>query len=704
MKQTISALLIIITLSAFGQQTISSYPEALPGNEVNSFFGKKVPDPYSWLEKQDSPEVLNWVNQENTYTYNYIKQVPYRLNIQERIQKNTVIAYMAPFKYGKYFIAARVHPEFKTFDFYYNTDLIDGTWDELSVTKDLKKDKDELLSLSQFNVSKDSKYIAFSFNRNGGDWKEIKIAEINTGKVLEDHLSNIRFSQILWRGNGFYYMRYDSVDVNNKFLAKAAYQRVYYHKLGDEQERDSLVFKRNDAPYNTFEVELSDDNRFLFINDHSEVTNISSYYYYDFTEKELKGLKPLLRNTKYNLQPIATYSDTIVFLNKGKGMANIVGVSLKNPKKLFEVIPELKDAVFKSAYYNGDEICVIATQEAEEKLIIFNKNKSVKKVIAFPFGVHYSFRGRDPERNKIYMAYESFLHPPVLLSMDLASYKFDVVYQAKVNYESQDYEVEKVIYQSDTTKIPMLLMHKKGIKLDGTNPVLMEFYGGFGISYHPAFDPAKIMFIENGGIFAYPLIRGGGEMGVSWHEAGRLFNKINSINDIANAARFLIDKKYTSSQKLAISGGSQGGLMASAVAIKYPDLFKVVIPVVGIHDMLKMENYTTGMFYTDEYGTVKDSLQFENLYSYSPIHNISEKKNYPAMLIMTSDHDDRVPPLHSYKLAATLQGYNKPNVLLRVEKNAGHYGASGYEKNIIEMVDFYSFLFYNLGIENLGKY
>ena len=250
----------------------------------------------------------------------------------------------------------------------------------------------------------------------------------------------------------------------------------------------------------------------------------------------------------------------------------------------------------------------------------------------------------------------------------------------------------------------MLLMHKKELKLDGNNPVLMEFYGGFGISYHPTFDPAKIMFIESGGIFAYPLIRGGGEMGVSWHEAGRLFNKINSINDIASAARFLIDKKYTSSQKLAISGGSQGGLMASAVAIKYPDLFKVVIPVVGLHDLLKMENYTTGIFYTDEYGTVKDSLQFENLYSYSPIHNISEKKNYPAMLIMTSDHDDRVPPLHSYKLAATLQGYKNPNVLLRVEKNAGHYGASGYEKNIIEMVDFYSFLFYNLGFEKLGKY
>ncbi|HEY1038600.1 MAG TPA: prolyl oligopeptidase family serine peptidase [Bacteroidia bacterium] len=702
-KDFLLVCMVIITGFLSAQKTLPSYPKAKQLAQENTYFGKVIKDEYGWMENENDPELKNWIDQENVFTYNYIKEIPYRFNIQQRLTKNTLISYLSPKKYGKYFIVPHTDDENKCFDFYYTDDLTNVSWQELYVTKALKTKPEENLSLKKFAVSANSNYLAFSFNRNGSDWEEIKVVDLKTGKTLNDHLYNVKFSSITWKGSGFFYSRYDSINEERRYTEVAKFQHLYYHKLGDLQDKDSLVYKRNDAPLNYFYTNVSRDERFLIISDHDQANGLSNYLYYDYKETSLKGLKPLSRKTKFYLEFVDNHEDTLIFKNGIGSIGRIIGMDCKNPKKWVEMIPALSDAVFEDAeYYNG-HFYVIATQQAEEKLIVFDTKGNIKKIVAFPFGTHYTFKGNDIDNNKIYFAYESCLHPPVLLSMDISSYKFDVVNQTKVNYEYQDYEIKKVWYKSDTTNVPMLIMSKKNMSRTSDHPLLLEFYGGFGKSFVPQFDPGKIMFIENGGIYAFAMIRGGGELGPKWHNAGSVLNKNNSVNDIINAAHFLIDKKYTNKNLLAISGGSQGGLMTAAAAIRQPDLFKVAIPVVGLHDMLKFEKYGAGPLFKSEYGTIEDSLQFLNLLSYSPLHNIKRDTNYPSMLILTSDHDDRVAPVHSYKLAATLQELNNKNVLLRVEKGAGHNGANTYDKSISEMVDFYSFLFYNLGIQKLSK-
>ena len=701
MKYLSSTVFFLLTLSIYSQ-VINKYPIIQKSNHIENYFGMQIKDSYAKLENTNDNEVIDWLTKQAEYTSNYMENISYRFNIELKLTKNSKIQYHKPIKLGKYFIVANIDNNLKTFDFYYSEE-VNGMWQVLNVTKDLNVKKGEDLFLSSYEVSPDSRYIAFAFNRNGSDWKEMKIADLKTGKTLKDHLYNIKFTTISWKDDGIYYSRIDSVNEQHKYTDKVMNQRLYYHKLGNQQENDSLIFKRNDAPFNKILTNTSKDGRFLIINDFDQANEINSCYYYDFNEKGLNGIKPVARKINFYLDFMDHSGDTLIFKNGANdARGHIVGVDIKNPKKMFTLIPQLKDAIFDDAVYSDGNFYVIATQEAEEKLIIFDKQANIKKIIAFPFGTHYSFRGEDKSKQKIYFSYQSLLHPAALISLNTKTQQFDIEEQVKVNYEHQDYEIKKLWYKSDSVNVPILLMCKKGIKLDGNNPVLLEFYGGFGVSFLPSFDPGKIMFIENGGIYAFAMIRGGGELGVAWHNAGRILNKNNSINDIINAAKFLTLKKYTNSSKLAISGGSQGGLMAAAAAIRTPELFKVAIPIVGVHDMLHLEKYTIGQSTKSEYGSVKDSIQFFNLLSYSPIHNIKKSTNYPAMLIMTSDTDDRVPPMHSYKLAASLQDLKIPNILLRVEKGAGHYGAVTYDKSITELVDFYSFLFYNLGITKVN--
>jgi prolyl oligopeptidase len=699
MKQLL--LYLFLSTSLFAQIN-APYPLTKKTKSELSIFGKTIPDPYDWLE-ENSEEVTDWVSKQNAHTYNYLKETPLRLNIQERIMKNTLNSYYVPTRYGSYFIVPHIDHEVNSFDFYYTDNLITGQWEELYVTKGMKQREDEVLHLDEFSVSGDSRYIAFMFNRNGSDWKEIRVVDIKTGKTLNDHLKDVRFSNISWRGNGFFYCRYDSINEETRYLEKVKNQRLYYHKLGTDEASDSLVLRKHDSPYGYYNTAVSKDERFLIIEDHDQADGISTYYYFDYNETVMRGMKPIVCKVKYGLSFMDNDGDLMIFESGKAETAKVVGIDAKSPQKWIEMIPKLSDAIFESAEFHKGQFYVIATQEAEEKLIVFDTKGNVKKVVAFPFGTHYSFRGEDLENNKLYFTYTSFLHPPVLLNMDMTTYKFDVVNQTKVYYEFQDYEIQKLWYQSDTAKVPLLLMCKKGMKFDGNSPVLLEVYGGFGISCEPNFDPGRIMFIENGGIYVFAMIRGGGELGLGWEYAGKNLNKKNSISDIIHAAEFLIENKYTSKEKIAVTGGSQGGLMAAAVAIKRPDLFKVSIPVVGLHDLMKYEKYTSGPLFVREYGSIKDSMEFLNLLSYSPLHNIKKGQKYPAMLIMTSAYDDRVPPLHSYKLTAALQGIHSPNTLLRVERGSGHNGAATYDKNISEQVDFYSFLFHNLGIQKLNK-
>lgn len=693
-------LKIIVVILVYNSCKAQNYPFAKKTNDQDTFFGKIVPNPYSWIENSNSEEVKKWVREENTYKENYFNQIPFRNNVKKQLEKKSEFGYFTPRRSGKYFVSAYRDPNDNSFIIEYSQTMAYDSWYQIDVSHYLKNDDNDIIYVDNYFFSDDSRYIAVLYNHNGSDWQEIRIIDIVESKVLPEHINNVRFSDFSWRGNGFYYSRYDTVNESLKYIEKAKYQHLYYHKLFNNSSKDSMVFKNNKDPYNTFFTKVSSDNRYLLITDFNQAKGICSYYYYDFEEKALPGLKPIIRNSKFSLRLMGHKGDTLFFENTAIKSARIVGIDLKNPKQWIEMIPKFSDAYYEDArYYNG-KFFIIASQEAEEKLIVCDTKGNIIKVFAFPFGTDYSFRGIGFNNDAIYMSYTSCLLPPVMLSVNASNLKFDVVYQALNSINEEKYEIRKEWYQSDSAKVPLLIMCKKGTKLDASHPVFLEFYGGFGHSFHPDFDPGKIMFVEKGGVYAFAMIRGGGELGPKWHEAGWNLNKKNSVNDIIKGAEYLIEKKYTSSKLIAISGASQGGLMTAAAVVKRPDLFKVAIPVVGLNDLMHFEKYTAGPLFTSEYGSVSDSIQCLNLLSYSPIQNIKEKISYPSILIMTSEFDDRVPPMHSYKLAAVLQSLNVPNVILRVEAGAAHNGSFTYKKGINEMVDFYSFLFYNLGIKD----
>lgn len=701
MKKYFIFLLTCISIVTIGFAQNASYPKTTNRSSVEHIFNKNIVNPFRELENIYGDTVKNWVNEQNKYTYDYISQIPFKYNVQLKIEKNRHYQSFAPKKYGKYFIYPVVDNELKTFHFYYTDNLKATQWDVINIYKDLTKNDEEAVNLRDYAMSSDSKYLAYSVSRDGSDWTEIRVALVKTGKILEDKLTNVKFSDIVWRKNGFYYNRYDSVQATGRLTNALKNHKLYYHTIGTSQDSDVVVYKKNNAPNNFFSVQVFSNEEFIVIEDKDEVNNIMSYYYQDFSKLEQKNILPIARNLNYYLSVLAKKNDTLIVEHGNTKLGRVVAIPLSDTKKRIELIPELTDAEFLSASLIKDKFIVLIKQNGEEKIAVFDLNKKIIKLLALPFGSHFSFNALDKENNQIYFSVASFLHPPALLKMNLSTYQLDVEYAAKVNYESQDFEITKHSYKSGDVTVPLLLMHKKGIKLDGNNPVLIEVYGGFGISMTPHFDPSKIMFIENGGIYAYPMIRGGGELGLQWEYAGKKLNKINSITDIKNCAVYLTEKNFSNPSKIAVTGGSQGGLMAAAAAVLFPAHFKVAIPVVGVHDMVHFEDFSVGSNWVYEYGTRKDSIEFLNLLTYSPLHNIKKGVNYPAMLIMTSENDDRVPPIHSYKLAALLQSYNNTNTLLRVEKGEGHYGGHTYKKSLNANIDFYSYLFYNLGITKL---
>lgn len=702
-------LLLIFAFSFVHLQIIAQfpYPVSKKVNQSDTFFGKIISDPYRWLENQTSSEVKQWVNEQSQLVENYFKKIPNSFSIEERIRKNTFYSEEAYTKKGDYYFKVRYRFKGESFVFYYTDNIYSDDWEELHVVKDLNIGANEHVVLDNYSVSKNSEYLAFTFDRNGSDWKEIKVVNLKKSKNLADHLYDVRFSDIVWNGDGFYYTRFDQPYDSTKYTEQIKNAKLYYHKLGTKQESDSLIFKRNDSPYNFFHPTITADGRYLIIEDYNHRTNIFNYYYSDLIDKEQAALKPLVRNSTTNLIYLGGKENELFFATNVSGVfGSVVCINPQAPQKWKLKINAIEGVRFKSAYYYEEQFFVVGIYNQEENIIIFDKSGTPKKTVNLAFGSHYAFRGYDNKNKLLLFGYQSYLHPPALIGMDVETGKFKTLASAKVNYEFDDYEVKKYLYKSDTSIVPLLVMQKKNVVLDGNNPVLLEFYGGYGTSSEPYFDPAKIMFIESGGIYAYAMIRGGGEKGQYWHVDAIKLKKQNSITDIVKGVEFLIEKKYTNPSKIAISGGSHGGLLAAAAAIQRPDLFAAVIPKVGIYDMIRFENFTIGSLHQDEYGTVKDSLDFFNLLSYSPIHNVKSGIKYPAMLIMTSEYDDRVPPLHSYKLTATMQelaSKDKP-ILLRIEKNSGHNGSRGYDQYIKESLDFYSFIFHNLGITKLSKY
>jgi len=702
-------VLFVICLSSFSfiaQNNLIDYPQSKKVNQTDTFFGYKIEDPYRWLENQESEETKTWVKAQNEITRRYLDKIPNNFTLREQIKRNTQIEYFTPTKKGDYYFELRSKFNGKDLSIYFKKDYkLDydkyNNWEELFITKDLSVDKDEHISISNFELSSDSRYIAFTFDKNGSDWKELKIGDLLKQKNLNDHLYDIKFTSIVWRSDGFYYTKYDRDSIANQYKQLATNAKLYYHQLGTSQDKDSLIFKKGDNSPNLFKVELSENERYLIINDHDPIKNTNAYYYFDFESKTQQGLMPLFKKSIKEFELLGTEGDSLLFMTTINHQKKIISVNPKTPLKWTEKIKSIENLNVEDIYYFNGKIFELCFYNEQDVIVVFDSKGNIIKKVEIPIGASCKFKGVDKKANQLLLSYESYLHPPIYAGMDLTSYKFELLEKTKISYEMQDYEIKKIMYKSDTAYVPMILLHKKNLKLDGNNPVLLEFYGGFGIISKGGYDAGKISFIENGGVYAFAMIRGGGEKGEYWHKAGAIFNRQKSINDIINGAQYLIDNKYTNPSKIAISGASHGGLMAGAVAMQRPDLFAAVIPRVGVLDAIRFEKNTIGSFHIDEYGTVKDSLMFLNIKSYSPLHNVKKGVKYPAMLIMTSMYDDRVPPLHSYKMVATLQELaNKENpILLRVEKNAGHNGARDYEKYINETTDFYSFIFNSLGVD-----
>ena len=696
---------LLLVPFVFACYSISSqsfvYPESKTVMQSDTFFGQVIQDPYRWLEDQQSVETTEWVKQQNEFTRDYLNKIPNHFTLSEQIKKNSFVSYFNPEKHGDYYFELRTMFGGKNMVVYYTKDIKIAYWEELFITKDLGVKKDQTIDIKGYSLSRNSKYMAYCFNSNESDWMELKVADLEKQKSLKDHLYNIKLSGIEWRGDGFYYQRFEKEENANQYTQAAKSPKLYYHRLGTLQEQDSLIFKRTDAPYNFFPVTVSKDERYLIIEDCNENTNMRSYYYFDFKDSTQKGLLPLIKKTGKAYHLLASKNDELTFFVKSQTENKIISLNVKTPLKHKEIHRLSSELILNDALYYKDFFYEICYYNQQQYLVIINEKDEIIKKVEIPFGAACSFIGVDPKNNELLFDYASFLHPPVLAAMNLTNRQFEIIEPVKINYSMDDFVVEKVMYKSDTAMVPMLLMHKKNIKPDGNNPVLIEFYGGYGTVYEPAYNSGKISFVENGGIYAYAMIRGGGEKGNYWYKDGKLFNRQHSINDIVNASKFFVDKGYLIPSKIAITGASHGGLMAAAAAIQRPDMFGAVVSVVGVYDMLRFENFTVGSIHNDEHGTVKDSLTFLNLRAFSPLHNIKKDVKYPAMLVMTSDYDDRVPPLHSYKFVATLQSLaSKENpVLLRVEKNAGHYGARTYNTYMNESADFYSFILNALGVK-----
>jgi prolyl oligopeptidase len=706
MKNFLIATTIIscfIMISCKNNQPVQeklNYPQTKKVDQTDNYFGTIVADPYRWLENDTSAETAAWVVAENKVTNDYLAKIPFRDQIHKRLEalwdfpKLTV-----PLKKGEWIIFEKNEGKQNQYVIYVQK----GTKGEPRVLLDPNKlSTDGTVAVGDLSVSHDGKYMAYSINKAGSDWTEFYVLDIATGKTLPDKIEWVKFSGASWQGDGFYYSRYDAPVKGKELSNRNEYHKVYFHKLGTQQSEDKLIFENRNFPLRSYYAGTTEDEHFLILSE-SEGTSGNSLYCKDLTRTGINFVKiaPGFEN-EYNV--IDNVGDKLLVLtNDGAPRRKLVLIDPKAPAPAnWQVVIPEKEEVLQSVTLAGDQMFAQYMKDATDRVYAYDlAGKQLQEVQLPGLGTLAGFNGEKGD-NTLFYGFTSFTFPTTIFSYDVAKKSTTEFFKPKLDFDPAEYETKQVFYESkDKTKIPMFIVHKKGLKLNGENPVLLYGYGGFNINLTPNFSVSRLIFLENGGVYCMPNLRGGGEYGEKWHEAGTKLNKQNVFDDFIAAAEYLIKEKYTSPEKLAISGGSNGGLLIGACMTQRPDLFKVCLPAVGVMDMLRYHKFTIGWAWAGDYGTSDDSIQFHNLYKYSPLHTIKDSVCYPATFITTADHDDRVVPAHSFKFAATLQakqGCNNP-VLIRIETKAGHGGGKPTSKVIDEMADMYSFLFYNIGIE-----
>jgi prolyl oligopeptidase len=559
------------------------------------------------------------------------------------------------------------------------------------------------VALSTFSASKDGKYVGYGKAVAGSDWNEFFVKEIEGLKDLEDHLKWIKFSSIAWYKDGFYYSRFNEPKEEDALKGENLNNKVYYHKVGTPQSSDILVFEDAEHSGWSFSPDVSDDEKYLLISV-IESTSGNALYIKDLSKKNSEFVKVV--NTFDNDFAFEGNIGTKIYLhtNFKAPKYKVVCLDMENPdpSAWIDVIPENSGQVLENCSFAGDKLIAKYLKDARNLLSVFSVDGKYLNDIELPGIGTVTFFNSKIKENEAFFQFTSFNYPASIFSYNIEKNSSELVFKPEVDFNPDEYVTEQVFYTSkDGTKIPMFLVHKKDIKTDGTNPTLLYGYGGFNITMSPGFSVRNVIWLENGGIYAVANLRGGGEYGEDWHQAGTILKKQNVFDDFIAAAEYLIGNKYTSSKRLTIFGGSNGGLLVGAVTNQRPDLFAVAIPAVGVMDMLRYHKFTIGRYWATDYGTSEDSTQFEYLVKYSPVHNIKEGLKYPAVLVTTGDHDDRVVPAHSFKYIATLQNaYKGKNpVLIRIETNAGHGAGKPVSKTISEVADMWAFAFYNMKFE-----
>lgn len=677
-----------------------NYPETRKTDTIDVYFGTQVADPYRWLEDDNSEETAAWVKAQNDVTNAYLANIPFRDQVRERLTSMwNYPRYGVPFKKGgKYFF-------FKN-DGIQNQSVLyiqDSLQAEPRVFLDPNKlSEDGTTALGTYSVSKDGKFFAYAISKAGSDWNEIYVMETETGNQLTDKLEWVKFSGISWRENGFYYSRYDKPAGGGVLSSKNEYMKVYYHVVGDPQEKDVLVYENRNYPLRNYGITATEDGRYLVLGE-SESTSGNSLYIKDL-ENPQAGFVKIADGFRFDYSYISNQDGKFLILTNAdapKYRLIEVDLSAPAPENHRIIIPE-REEVLVSAEVAGGKIVCEYMKDATSRLHVYTTEGSFVHEVNLPGpGTIAGFEGKKDE-NEAFFAFTSFTYPSTVFVYDILNNTSKVFFDSELDFDPAKYESKQVFYTSkDGTKVPMFIVHKAGLKLDGNNPVYLYGYGGFNVSLTPVFSVSRLLFIEQGGVFAMPNLRGGGEYGEAWHRAGTKLQKQNVFDDFIAAAEYLIAEKYTQPEKIAIAGGSNGGLLVGACMTQRPDLFAVALPAVGVMDMLRFHKFTIGWAWTEDYGSSEDSVQFQYLLGYSPLHNLKPGTCYPATLVTTADHDDRVVPAHSFKFAATLQEHQSCNnpALIRIETNAGHGAGKPVSKMIDEATDIWSFTMYNLGMK-----
>lgn len=697
---SIAAASMLSSVDAVAQ---TAYPKAHKDNTVDVYFGEKVADPYRWLEDDMSAQTAEWVDAENAVTRKYLDNIPMRKNILKRLKETANYEKIGiPFKrQGKWYVYRNNGLQNQSVLYQMDSPTADASKQRVWLDPNALS-TDGTVALKGIYFSHNGRYMAYVISRSGSDWEEIYVKDCQTGRDIDDHIVWAKFTSATWLGDGFYYSAYDAPEKGRETSAKNSVQKIYYHKIGTPQSEDQLFFMNPTQPLRFYNVDIDHDEKVMTLNE-GGMDNGNNLYVRDLTKPNSQFIQ-MCSDTRYRYSTVETVGKKMYILtNAGAPKYRLMVADVDRPgyNDWKEVVPEGESVLTDVTFADDRMILQYSKDNCNQMYTYTTDGKRIGEIKLPTFGSTSASGMRG--QKEVFYSFTSYTMPNTVYSYDLNTDKSIIWAAPKINFRSNDYKTEMVFYTSkDGTRAPLFITYKKGMKLNGRNPLLLYGYGGFNITYAPFFLSNYIPFMERGGIYVHAVLRGGGEYGEDWHVAGTKLQKQNVFDDFIAAAEYLINNKYTSSDRLAIQGGSNGGLLVGACMTQRPDLYQVCLPAVGVMDMLRYHKFTIGWNWAPDYGTSDDSKEmFEYLRAYSPLHTLKPGVKYPATLVSTADHDDRVVPAHSFKFAARLQECQAGSAptLISIGKDAGHGGGKPLAKRLAEQADILSFTLWNMGIK-----